>query len=123
MELSEFLNTRKPFPSLPDDYKESAKWEENQYFNAWIKKYPDSKHGEIIERLKYIRSYTLQFPDFDGEQWLPTQDAENYYDNREQRIDNSGLSEEEFNEFCRSKSIENIFDWIKTSPAPKGATY
>lgn len=32
-------------------------------------------------------------------------------------------TEEEFNEFCRSKSIENIFDWIKTSPAPKGATY
>ena len=32
-------------------------------------------------------------------------------------------TEEKFNEFCRSKSIENIFDWIKTSPAPKGATY
>ncbi len=99
MELSEFLHTRKPYPSLPDDYKESAEWEESQYFNAWIKKYPESKHEEIIERLKYIRSYTLLFPDFDGEQWRPTQDAESYYDNREQRIDNSGLSEDEFNEF------------------------
>lgn len=99
MELSEFLSTRKPFPSLPDDYKESAEWEENQYFNAWIKKYPDSEHKAITERLKYIRSYTLRFPDFDGEQWLPTQDAENYYENREQRIDNSGLSEDEFNDF------------------------
>ena len=59
MELSEFLNTRKPFPSLPDDYKESAEWEESQYFNAWIKKYPECKHEEIIERLKYIRSYTI----------------------------------------------------------------
>lgn len=99
MELSEFLNTRQPYPSLPDDYKESAEWEENQYFNAWIKKYPDSEHKAITERLKYIRSYTLRFPDFDGEQWLPTQDAENYYENREQRIDNSGLSEDEFNDF------------------------
>ena len=99
MELSEFLNTRKPFPSLPDDYKESAEWEESQYFNAWIKKYPENEQGEIAERLKYIRSYTLRFPEFDGEQWQPSQDATNYYDNREQRIDDCGLSEDEFNEF------------------------
>lgn len=99
MELSEFLHTRKPYPSLPDDYKESAEWEESQYFNAWIKKCPESEHEAITERLKYIRSYALQFPEFDGEQWRPTQDAESYYDNREQRIDNSGLSEDEFNEF------------------------
>ena len=31
MELSEFLHTRKPYPSLPDDYKESAEGEESQY--------------------------------------------------------------------------------------------
>ena len=99
MELSEFLHTRKPYPSLLDDYKESAEWEENQYFNAWIKKYPESKHEEIIERLKYIRSYTLLFPDFDGEEWCPSHDAISYYDNREQRIDDCGLSEDEFNEF------------------------
>ena len=99
MELSEFLNTRKPFPPLPDDYKESAEWEESQYFNAWIKKYPENEQGEIAERLKYIRSYTLRFPEFDGEQWQPSQDATNYYDNREQRIDDCGLSEDEFNEF------------------------
>lgn len=99
MELSEFLHTRKPYPTLPDDYKESAEWEENCYFNAWIKKYPESKHEEIIERLKYIRSYILLFPDFDGEQWCPSQDAISYYDNREQRIDDCGLSEDEFNEF------------------------
>lgn len=99
MELSEFLNTRKPFPSLPDEYKESAEWEESQYFNAWIKKYPESEHEDIAEQLKYIRSYTLRFPEFDGEQWQPSQDATNYYDNREQRIDDCGLSEDEFNEF------------------------
>lgn len=99
MELSEFLKTRKPFPPLPDDYRESAEWEENNYFNAWIKKYPESEHEAIAEQLKYIRSYTLQFPEFDGEQWQPSQDATNYYDNRKQRIEKSGLSEDEFNEF------------------------
>ncbi len=99
MELSEFLKTRQPFPLLPDDYMESAEWEENQFFNAWIKKYPESEHENIAERLKYIRSYALRFPDFDGEQWMPSQDAISYYDNREQRIDDCGLSEVEFNEF------------------------
>lgn len=99
MEISEFIKTRRTFPDLPTDYKESAEWEESQYFNAWIKKYPESKHEEIIERLKYIRSYTLLFPDFDGEQWCPSQDAISYYDDREQRIKDCGLSEDEFNEF------------------------
>ena len=99
MEISEFIKTRKQFPTLPSDYKESAEWEESQLFNAWIKKYPESKHKEIIERLKYIRSYALLFPEYDGEQWVPSQDAINHYDNRGRRIDESGLSQKEFYEF------------------------
>ena len=99
MEISEFIKKRKPFPILPPDYKESAEWEESQLFNAWIKKYPESKHKEIIERLKYIRSYALLFPEYDGEQWMPSQDAINHYDNRGRRIDASGLSQKEFYEF------------------------
>lgn len=99
MEISEFIKTRKQFPTLPPDYKESAEWEESQFFNAWIKKYPESKHREIIERLKYIRSYALLFPEYDGEQWMPSQDAINHYDNRRRRIDASGLSQKEFYEF------------------------
>ncbi len=99
MEISEFIKTRKQFPIIPPDYKESAEWEESQFFNAWIKKYPESKHKEIIERLKYIRSYALLFPEYDGEQWVPSQDAINHYDNRGRRIDASGLSQKEFYEF------------------------
>lgn len=99
MEISEFIKTRKQFPTLPSDFKESAEWEESQLFNAWIKKYPESKHKEIIERLKYIRSYALLFPEYDGEQWVPSQDAINHYDNRGRRIDASGLSQKEFYEF------------------------
>lgn len=87
------------FLSCHHGYKESAEWEESQFFNAWIKKYPESKHKEIIERLKYIRSYALLFPEYDGEQWVPSQDAINHYDNRGRRIDASGLSQKEFYEF------------------------
>ena len=54
MEISEFIKTRKPFPIITSEEKESLEWEESQFFNAWIKKYPESKHDEIIERLKYI---------------------------------------------------------------------
>lgn len=99
MEISEFTKTRKPFPILTYEDKESLEWEESQFFNAWIKKYPESKHKEIIERLKYIRSYALLFPEYDGEQWVPSQDAVNHYDNRGRRIDTSGLSQKEFYEF------------------------
>lgn len=49
--------------------------------------------------MKYIRSYALLFPDYDGEQWYPSQDAINYYDNRGKRIDSCGLSKKEFLEF------------------------
>lgn len=99
MEISEFIKTRKPFPILTYEDKESLEWEESQLFNAWIKKYPESKHKEIIERLKYIRSYALLFPEYDGEQWVPSQDAINHYDSRGRRIDASRLSQKEFYEF------------------------
>lgn len=99
MELSEFLNTRYKFPELPTDFFDNARWGEEAMFNAWIKKYPESDHADIEERLKYIRAYTLRFPDFDGEEWFPSQTALNYYEFRADRLRNSGLSEEEFYDF------------------------
>lgn len=99
MELSEFLNTRKQFPPLPENYVENARWEEEFMFNAWIKKYPESDHADIEERLKYIREYTLRFPDFDGEDWFPSQSVLNYYEFRAERLKNLSLSEEEFYDF------------------------
>lgn len=99
MELSEFLYTRYKFPELPADFVDNARWEEEAMFNAWIKKYPESDHADIEERLRYIREYTLRFPDFDGEEWLPSQTALNYYEFRADRLKNSGLSEEEFYDF------------------------
>lgn len=99
MELSEFLNTRYKFPELPADFLDNARWEEDAMFNAWIKMYPESVHADIEERLKYIREYTLRFPDFDGEEWFPSQTALNYSEHRADRLKNSGLSEEEFYDF------------------------
>lgn len=113
MEISEFIKTRKPFPNLTTEDKESLEWEETVFFNAWIKKYPENKHEEIRERLKYIRSYTLLFPDFDGEQWVPSQDAIHYYDNRGKRIDTSGLSQKEFYEF---EILQNAINELGLSP-------
>lgn len=99
MELSEFLNNCIILPSLPDNYKDIAVREESEFFYYWIKKYPDNQHEDIKERLKYIRPYALKLPIFDGEWWVPSQDAVNYYDHRQLLIESCGLSEVEFNEF------------------------
>lgn len=99
MELSEFLNTRKQFPPLPENYVENARWEEELMFNAWIKKYHESEHTDIEERLQYIREYALLFPDFDGEEWFPSQTVLNYYEFRAERLKDLALSEEEFYNF------------------------
>jgi hypothetical protein len=99
MELSEFLKTRYKFPPLPTDYTENARWEEETMFNAWIKKYPEADHADIMERLKYIREYLLKYPDFDGEEWHPSQSALTHYQYRSDKLTNTGLSEDEFYDF------------------------
>lgn len=99
MDISEFIQTRPTYPSLPDDYWENAEYEDETYCNAWLQKYPEQDHNDIKERLEYIRRYSLQFPDFDGEKWEPEQSAYRHYDARSQKIANCGLSESEFYDF------------------------
>lgn len=96
MEISDFLRKRKLFPKLPDDYKENAEWEEERLFNAWIKKYPIKEHADIKERLQYVRKYALLYPDFDGEEWFPSQAAISYYEFRQEKIEYCNLSEAGF---------------------------
>lgn len=112
MELSDFLESRLQLPSLPTDYKETAEWEENHYFNIWIKQYPEIDHEDIRDRLKYIRSYVLQSPDLDGFdelEWTFSQAAMNYYEDRDQRIQYSCLSEQEFYDFSiLQKTIKDL---------------
>lgn len=99
MELSEFLNTRYKSPPLPANYTENARWEEETMFDAWIRKYPESDHADIIERLQYIREYIMKYPEFDGEEWHPSQSALNHYQYRAEKLTNTGLSEDEFYAF------------------------
>lgn len=96
MELSDFLTTRSIFPSIPKDYEENAKLEEERLFSAWLKKYPTKEHSDIEERLQYIRKYALLYPDFDGEEWFPTQAAIKYYECRQERLEYCKLSEADF---------------------------
>ena len=96
MEISDFLRKRKPIPPLPTEYEENAEWEEERLFNAWIKKYPAEEHTDIKERLQYIRKYVLSYPDFDGEEWFPSQAAINYYELRQERLEYCKLSEAVF---------------------------
>ena len=109
MELSEFLKTRYKFPPLPADYTENARWEEETMFEAWIRKYPESDHADIMERMQYIREYVLKYPDFDGEEWFPSQTALNHYDFRLDKLKNTNLSENEFYYFDILQ--EAITDW------------
>lgn len=99
MEISNFLRKRKPLPTLPDNYKENAEWEEERFFNAWIKKYPVEEHSDIEEHIRYIRKYVLRYPDFDGEEYSPSWYAFTYYNFREERIKQCRLSESEFFQF------------------------
>ena len=96
MEISDFLRKRKPIPPLPTEYEENAEWEEERLFNAWIKKYPAEEHADIKERLQYTRKYVLSYPDFDGEEWFPSQAAINYYELRQERLEYCKLSEAVF---------------------------
>lgn len=64
-----------------------------------MQKYPEQDHADIKERLEYVRRYTLKFPDFDGEQWVPEQLAYTHYETRCQKMENCGLWEKEFYDF------------------------
>lgn len=99
MEISDFLRKQESLPTLPDDYKENAEWEEERSFQAWIKKYPVEEHSDIEEHIRYIRKYVLRYPDFDGEEYSPSWYAFTYYDFREERIKQCRLSESEFFQF------------------------
>ena len=110
MEISDFLRKQVPLPMLPDDYKENAEWEEKRSFQAWIKKYPAEEHSGIEEHIRYIRKYALRYPDFDGEEYSPSWYAFTYYDFREERIKQCGLSESEFFQFDILQNVKTKYN-------------
>ena len=115
MEISDFLRKREPLPTLPDNYKENVEWEEERLFNAWIKKYPAERCTDIKERLQYIRKYALLYPDFDGEEWFPSQAAINYYEIRQERLEYCKLSE---TDFYSLKEIQESIKELGIQPKP-----
>lgn len=96
MEISDFIQKYSKYPQPPKDYEEEAKWKENMFFEAWLKKYPNNQHDLIRTRLQYIRKYTLKYPDFDGETYFPSISATTYYDSREKNIEFVGFTEKDF---------------------------
>lgn len=115
MKLSEFLKERFKFPYLPDNYRKEAELEEELLFNAWIKKYPMDEHADIKERLQYVRKYALLYPDFDGEEWFPSQAAINYYEIRQERLEYCKLSEANFYSL---KEIQESIKELGIQPKP-----
>ena len=115
MEISEFLRQREFLPMLPDDYQKNAEWEEERWFNVWIKKYPIEEHTDIKERLQYIRKYALQYPEFDGEEWSPSQAATNYYELRQKRLEYCKLSE---TVFYSLKEMQEAIKELGIQPKP-----
>ena len=47
MDISEFIQTRPTYPSLPDNYWENAEYEDEIYCNAWLQKYPEQERADI----------------------------------------------------------------------------
>ena len=96
MQLSEFFRERYPYPELPNNYHDSAVFFEESYFKSWIKNYPEERHDDIRECLKYLRQYVLKYPDFDGEDWGPSWAAFEYYESRDYIMEHCKISEKDF---------------------------
>ena len=116
MELSDFLLQKKS--NVRFDFKGVNQClidEEDQLFNDFFKNYPESEQEDISERLKYIRSYIINFPDYDGEEFFLSVEAFNHYKWREQKMAETSLSEKEFYNF---KEMQEAIASLGLAPKP-----
>ena len=100
MELSDFLLQKKP--NVRFDFKSVDQRlidEEEQLFNEFFKDYPESEYEDIRDRLKYIRPYIINYPDYDEKDFFLSEEAFNHYRWREQKMAETCLSEKEFYNF------------------------
>ena len=109
------LKSRETLPILSENQKEWLKEQEELLFQAWLSEYPEEEHEEIRERLEYIRQYALGYPDFDGEQFFPSQAATKYYDFRQQRLEHCRFSE---NDFYGLEEIQEAIKEMNIQPKP-----
>ena len=107
------LGSRESLPALPDSYW--VKEQEELMFQSWLAEYPEQEHEEIKERLEYIRQYALNYPDFDGDGFSPSQAAIRYYDFRQQRLEHCKFSE---NDFYGLEEIQEAVKELGIQPKP-----
>ena len=100
MDFSEFLK-KKSYITIPPGFNlKDAEFVDNHFFNGWIKRYPETQHEVIKERLAYIRQYNFPFSDYDLDQnYSPSLTPYNHYRTRDLKLKNTGLSEKDFFDF------------------------
>lgn len=107
--LTDALLQSKPHISCPPEINASIRDEEEKIFREFLKDYPESEHDNIRERLEYMRPYILKYPDYDGEGFVISEDAFNHYKWRKNKLERTGLSEEEFYQFeIMQKAITDL---------------
>lgn len=97
-----------------ESLKRAKEWDES-YFNDWIRKYPETEHGLIRERLKYIREYAIKHPTFDSCDFVPSKAAYRYYDLRDGWIEDSGV---DVNEFYNLNLLQSSINTLGLKPEP-----
>ncbi len=116
MKLSHFLLQKKPNVRFDfDGVNQRLMDEEEHLFNEFFKHYPDSELEDIRKRLKYIRPYIINYPDYDGKDYFLSEDAFNHYRWREQKMDETRLSEKEFYNF---KEMQESIESLGLEPKP-----
>ena len=84
-------------------------------FYEFLKDYPESEHEDIRERLKYLRPYIINYPEYDGEDFFLSEEAYNHYKWREQKMAETSLSEKEFYSF---KEMQEAIVSLGLDPKP-----
>ena len=116
MELSDFLLQKKPNVRFDFDGVDQRLFDEEEHlFNEFFKYYPDSELEDISNRLKYIRPYIINYPDYDGEDYFLSEDAFNHYRWRKQKMAETRLSEKEFYNF---KEMQEAMASLGLEPKP-----
>lgn len=116
MEISDFILQRKP--KIPVEYSGINKYaidQEELMFEDGLKEFPQTEHNIIRERLKYLRTYILNFPEYDGVDFYPSNEALNHYKWREKKLSKVVFTEKEFYKF---KEMQEAISDLGLSPEP-----
>lgn len=98
-----------PSVDLPSADPIILKEQEELLFQHWINTHPNEDADLMRLRLQYLRAYILKYPDFDGTDFLLSEEAFRHYLNRNDKLEFTFLSEEEFyNHRIIQKAIKDL---------------